>query len=137
MTHVDRLPPRAGVMQLLADWWTNWRQRRASLAEFDGLNQTELARVADDLGVSIPELRRVVGRGPAAADLLERRLQGLDLDKAAIDLAVLRDLQRCCSQCGSKPLCAHELEDHPKAATWPQYCPNRQTIGALVAEKNH
>ena len=135
MTQVDRFSPRAGVIQVLADWWSSWRKRRASLAEFDRLNQTELARVAEDLGTSIPELRRLVGRGAGAADLLDRRLQSLNLDKARIDLAVTRDLQRCCSQCGSKALCQHELEDHPKTATWPQYCPNQQTIAALLAEK--
>ena len=135
MTQVDRFAPRAGVVEMLADWWTSWRKRRASLAEFDGLNQTELARVAEDLGTSIPELLRLVGRGAHAADLLGRRLQSLDLDKAGIDLAVMRDLQRCCSQCGSKPLCTHELEDRPTAAAWPQYCPNQQTIAALLAEK--
>src|SRR5437588_468031 len=31
----------------------------------------------------------------------------------------------------SKQLCAHELEDKPKDATWPKYCPNEQTIEAL------
>ena len=50
-------------------------------------------------------------------------------------VAVMRDLQRCCSQCGDKALCEHELEDHPKSTSWPKYCPNEQTIDALVAER--
>jgi hypothetical protein len=46
----------------------------------------------------------------------------------------MRDLQRCCSNCDSKQLCAHELEDKPKGASWPKYCPNEQTIAALTTK---
>jgi len=49
-------------------------------------------------------------------------------------VAVLRDLQRCCSNCDLKQLCAHELEDKPKGAVWPKYCPNEQTLVALAIE---
>jgi hypothetical protein len=44
----------------------------------------------------------------------------------------MRDLQRCCSNCDSKQLCAHELEDKPKVARWPAYCPNQDTIAELA-----
>jgi len=91
--------------------------------------------MARDLGTSVSELRILVGYDEDAADLLQRRLRDLRIDPARIEPAVMRDLQRCCSQCGVKTLCEHELEDRPKAAAWPKYCPNEQTIDALVAEK--
>jgi hypothetical protein len=50
------------------------------------------------------------------------------LDPTSVDPALMRDLQRCCSSCDSKQLCAHELEDKPKGASWPKYCPNEETI---------
>ena len=94
-----------------------------------------MQHMARDLGTSVSELRILAGLNEDAADLLHRRLRGLNIDSAKIEPAVMRDLQRCCSQCGAKGLCEHELEDLPKAARWPKYCPNEQTIDALVAEK--
>jgi hypothetical protein len=74
------------------------------------------ARVAQDLGISVADLRVPTSRDKTAADLLDRRLEALRLDPTSIDPALMRDLQRCCSSCESKQLCAHELEDQPKAA---------------------
>lgn len=125
----------SGVVRFFADAWKKWRERRARLVEFDSSDSAEMQRIARDLGTSISELRVLVGRGANAADLLQRRLHSLNLDPATIDSAVMRDLQRCCSKCGSKTLCEHELDDRPKATSWPQYCPNEQTISALVDEK--
>jgi hypothetical protein len=128
--------PRFNMVKFLADRWENWRDRRARLVEFDNCDPTEMQRIAHDLGTSVPELRVLAGRDRHAADLLQRRLNSLNVDPANIDLAVMRDLQRCCANCGDKVLCVHELEDKPKIASWPKYCPNEQTIGALVAEKD-
>jgi hypothetical protein len=72
-----------------------------------------------------------------SAALLYRRLEQAGIDFRSVDSATLRDMQRCCSFCDSKAQCAHELEDHPKVANWPDYCPNRLTIEALGAAKCH
>ena len=135
----DRVSPRHAspqhiVVKLLADLWRGWSERRARLAEFDRADLAEMARVAGDLGTSVTELRNLVGRGANAADLLVRRMHSLNLDPGKVEPAVMRDLQRCCSNCLSKTLCAHELEDRPKEARWPKYCPNELTIGALNAD---
>ncbi len=121
-------------MKLFCDLWKDWNERRARLAEFDCADPTEMARVATDLGTSVKELRGLVGRGAKAADLLARRMHSLNLDPSKVEPAVMRDLQRCCANCSSKTLCAHELEDRPKEARWPKYCPNELTIGALRAD---
>ncbi|HWL73492.1 MAG TPA: DUF6455 family protein [Burkholderiaceae bacterium] len=121
-------------MKVLADLWKDWNERRARLAEFDRADSIEMARVATDLGASVKELRSLVGRGAKAADLLARRMHSLKLDPSRVEPAVMRDLQRCCANCLSKTLCAHELEDRPKEASWPKYCPNELTIGALRAD---
>jgi hypothetical protein len=106
--------------------------KRARVNELADCDPSEMARVARDLGVSATELRLLASRDKTAADLLYRRLETLRLDPTSIDPALMRDLQRCCSICDSKQLCAHELEDKPKSANWPKYCPNEYTIAALT-----
>src|SRR5262249_4151712 len=95
----------------------------------------ELAHIARDLGISPDELHVLAAQDKSAADLLLRRMETLRLDPTQVDSAVVRDLQRCCSKCKDKVLCAHELEDRPRKAMWPKYCPNEQTLAALTEER--
>lgn len=118
----------------ITELWKSFVARRAAVNELARADGGEMARIAQELGVSPDELYRLASRDKTAADLLYRRLQGLRLDPKSIDVAVLRDLQRCCSNCGSKQLCVHELEDNPRTARWPKYCPNEDTIAALTTE---
>jgi uncharacterized protein DUF6455 len=111
-----------------------FQARRAAVNELANCSESELARVAQDLGISAADLRVLASRDKTAADLLYRRLGSLQLDPTSIDPILMRDLQRCCSNCDSKQLCAHELEDKPKGASWPKYCPNEQTIAALTTK---
>jgi hypothetical protein len=122
------------VVRFFADGWKEWKNRRARLAAFDRADANEMARIARDLGTPLPELRRLVGSGAHSADLLLDRMRSLNLDPAKVEPAVMRDLQRCCAGCLAKTLCAHELEDRPKGARWPQYCPNELTIAALQSD---
>jgi hypothetical protein len=110
-----------------------WR-KIAAVDELAGCDALEVARVAQDLGVSAADLRALASRDKTAADLLTRRLETLRLDPTSVDPALMRDLQRCCSNCDSKQLCAHELEDKPRAASWPKYCPNEETIAAIATK---
>jgi hypothetical protein len=119
------------LMHLFGEAWKRYRTRRAALYELSYCDASELARVAQDLGITADDLRLLASRDKTAADLLRRRLETLRIDPRVIDPALMRDLQRCCSNCESKPLCAHELEDNPIGATWPQYCPNEETIAVL------
>jgi hypothetical protein len=119
---------------MIANAWSNWRERRRELVRLDDVGATEVSEIARELGISDAELRTLVGRGKGSADLLQRRLRVLGLAPSSIEPGVMRDLQRCCSQCHDKALCAHEIEDKPKGATWPRYCPNEQTIQALRSD---
>ena len=130
----DRALPRP--IQTITAFWNHFQKRCARLAEFDNCDSVQMLHIAQDLGTSVSELRILAGQDGDAADLLRRRLHSLKIDPARIEATVMRDLQRCCSQCGDKGLCEHELEDHPKATSWPKYCPNEHTIDALVAEKS-
>jgi Family of unknown function (DUF6455) len=112
-----------------------WR-KRAAVNELADIDAPEVGRIARDLGISSADLRLLASRDKTAAALLYRRMETLRVDPTGLDPAVMRDLQRCCSNCDSKQLCAHELEDKPKGATWPSYCPNEQTIVALTRESS-
>ncbi len=131
----DRASPRFSVFQAISKAWNKSQKRRLRLAEFDNSDSAEMQHIAQDLGTSVSELRILASQDEEAADLLGRRLRGLNIEPAKIEPGVIRDLQRCCSQCRDKALCEHELEDHPKTASWPKYCPNEQTIDALSAAK--
>ena len=109
-------------------------RRRSSVNEVTALDSEELSCIAHELGISAGELRVLANHDKNAADLLYRRMEQLRLDRNHVDIAVLRDLQRCCSNCDLKRLCAHELEDKPKGAAWPKYCPNEHTLVALTSE---
>ena len=111
--------------------------RRAAVKELANCDASEVARIAQDLGISAADLRVLASRDKTAADLLYRRLETLRLDPTSVDPALMRDLQRCCSNCISKQLCAHELEDRPKGASWPKYCPNEETIASLTTKPIH
>ena len=112
-----------------------WR-RNISANEVARLGTQETTCLARDLGISTSDLRVLAGQDKNAADLLVRRMMILGLDPAKLDLAVMRDLQRCCSMCRDKQLCIHELEDKPReVSSWPKYCPNENTLAALTAEQ--
>jgi Family of unknown function (DUF6455) len=109
-------------------------QKRAVFNELAACDVWEVTRIGQDLGISAADLRLLATRDKGAADLLNRRLEMLRLDPTSVDPALMRDLQRCCSNCDNKQLCAHELEDKPKAASWPKYCPNEHTIAAITTK---
>jgi hypothetical protein len=126
--------PFLELMRLFDETWKRFWTRRAALNELSCCDALELGRIAQDLGIATDELRALASRDKTAADLLRRRLETLRVDPTSIDPALIRDLQRCCSNCDSKSLCAHELEDKPIGAAWPQYCPNQETIAILTTK---
>ena len=122
------------LTQRLIEASKNWLRKRTSVNEVAALDSEEISCIAHELGISASELRVLANHDKNAADLLYRRMEQLRLDRNHVDIAVLRDLQRCCSNCDLKQLCAHELEDKPLGAIWPKYCPNEQTLVALTTE---
>jgi uncharacterized protein YjiS (DUF1127 family) len=137
MTHTGILSKPSDILHSLHEAWARYRQRRAAVAELQALGHTELERMVQDADVTFSDLLALAKQNGDSASLLYKRLEQAGIDFRKLDQAVLRDMQRCCTLCESKSQCAHELEDHPKAASWPQYCPNRQTIEALGSAKCH
>lgn len=127
----------SGFLSSIMDSWSRYRSRRAAVAELQALGVTELDRMVQDAGVTFGDLLALAKQNGDSAALLYRRLEQAGIDFKSVEPAVLRDMQRCCSLCESKSKCGHELEDKPKAASWPDYCPNRDTLEALGSVKCH
>lgn len=122
----------------ITKWWRNWTRRNAMVRELDGCGDAEVAHLAHDLGVSTAELRTLAGRWPDSADLLDRRIDALALDRDTIAHAepeVLRDMQRVCGQCIAERRCEHDLRRDDKDRAWRDYCPNVATLDALRSEQ--
>src|SRR3974390_1930777 len=111
--------------------------RKDSVLDLKCCAEDEVERMARDLGVSVPELHKLASLGPQSADLLLRRMAALDLDiKEVTEIApqTLRELQRTCSLCANKKLCARDLAREPvNNPAWESYCPNAATLMALNA----
>jgi hypothetical protein len=99
------------------------------------LDHSDLERMAHDAGLTFNDVVELTKLSSDSAAPLYRRLEQAGVDARSIDAAVFRDMQRCCSSCQSKTQCAHDLEDKPKAASWPDYCPNQLTVEALGIAK--
>ena len=131
------VPQNSGLFHSIGEAWTRYRRRRAAVAELQALGTNELERMVQDAGLTFADVLELARQSSDSAALLYRRLERAGIDFRTIDSAVMRDMQRCCSFCESKAQCTHELEDKPKAANWPDYCPNRLTIEALGSAKCH
>jgi len=132
-----RSQPRSGHHNFIASFTEklkNFWEKRAAANQLANWDPLEVARIAEDLGVSTRELRLLAISNKRAADLLKRRLQTLRVDPTSVDPAIMRDLQLHCTQCDSKKLCARELDDKPPTASWPKYCPNEQTIEVVKTQ---
>ena len=100
------------------------------------LDASEVEAIARDLNLSADELNALAQSVPTSLKPLKLRLAYAgtsERELAASDCAVLRDLQRVCSQCSAKARCAADLEQGRRAGPT-KYCPNEQTLRALACE---
>jgi hypothetical protein len=105
----------------------------SELANFDA---AELERIAHDVGISSGDLQAIAAHENAGADELLMRMADMGLDSAEVaasEPAVLRDLQRTCTLCDAKGQCDQDLLEG--YSDLPDYCPNRETLRALAAER--
>ncbi len=100
----------------------------------------EVARIAQDIGVSPQELRFYVNKGPHAADELPKLLRALGVDPqklASESPGKMRDLQRLCITCGDKDRCRHDLAAGTIATHYREYCPNATSIEAIFRSETN
>ena len=99
-----------GKPGLFARWWKNWKARDAAVSELRCCDRAEETRIAQDVGVSVSELRTLAGRWPDSAGLLERRMSAVGLNaRAALTVGaggVARPSARVRAVCRRGALCA-------------------------------
>jgi len=125
------------IIGLLAAWWRRQRSIHQNQDNLAAFSPDEMARIAQDVGLSPSELRSLAGHCSDAADLLDQRLGVVGLDPKALARTVpneLRDMERLCTLCQSKGRCARDLAAGPYDPVWRQYCPNEATITELAAD---
>jgi hypothetical protein len=104
--------------------------------EIRRLDVSEVEAIARDLNLSASELSALAQSVPTSLEPLKLRLAYAGTSEsefAASNCAVLRDLQRVCSQCFMKIRCAADL-DRGRRVALSKYCPNEQTLRALACE---
>jgi hypothetical protein len=97
-----------------------------------------MQNIARDVGTSSAELRALAGKWPDSADLLWRRMTALRLDRTEIAQSmppVSRDMSKLCSLCDEKRECERDLDRGAISPRWLRYCPNAQTLMALLKQK--
>lgn len=133
--HMSALSKRWSAIKSVLKRWRD--SRKGSVLDLKCWAEQDLERMAKDLGISVSELHKFASLGPQSADLLLRRMAVLDLDKkevSGIAPQTLRELQRTCTLCANKRLCARDLaRDAGSNSAWENYCPNAATLMALNA----
>ena len=127
---------RRSPIQVVQQWWQAWTSNGPALSNPCCSAESEVERIAIDIGISAAELRGLASLGPKAADLLLRRMAALDLDRkevAQVEPQTFRDLQRICTICESHRQCARDLLRDSSNPAWEGYCPNVATLRALNA----
>lgn len=122
------------IIQRLGNWISQARLRK----ELDRLSGPELRYLAQDVGLSAPDLRAIAQGNPDAAELLPRRMSALDLNPEELARKmpeISRDLQRVCSSCESYGRCLRDLDRDPAGAVWAEYCPNAHALQELQIMK--
>lgn len=123
------------ILNAIAEWVNRYRVKIGIGDDLGRCGPDDVMQIARDLGASPAELREFVRKGPGAADLLQKMLIALKVDPVSLtssELGVMRDLQRLCTMCAEKKRCAHELADGTAAEHFHEFCPNAQTLDALL-----
>jgi len=119
-------------------WLRHWKDAGAARDELGRCGCDEVARMAQDFGLSSAELGELARQGPDAAMRLPQMLAALGIDGTAINRdepAVMRDLERLCSLCERKRECSNELAGDDVKATYHDFCPNASTLDALRVQR--
>jgi hypothetical protein len=123
-------------IEAISRWWRDWMRKGSALSELKCCGEDEVERIAQDVGVTAAELRKLMSHGPEAAELLLRRMAALDLDRNEVsrtERRTFQDLQRVCTLCESRRRCARDLARDSADPAWRDYCPNGATLEALDA----
>ena len=116
-----------------------WLKHHRDRTEMEFLGRGEFQRLARDLAISPAELDHLVDASHDAP-MLSRMLDALDIDQSKlreIRPALLRSLERVCSQCDELRECRRAIDHRSARSTYQQFCPNSETLRELRNELMH
>ena len=122
------------VLGAIADCVNKYRNAFGVQNQLGLCGPDEVMLMAKDLGVTPGQFRELAGKGPDAADQLQKMLVALHVDPkklAHADPITMRDLQRLCITCSNKKRCEHELANGTAADHFREFCPNAVTLDTL------
>jgi hypothetical protein len=122
----------------LRDKWRRMVRKRRSLVELAVCPPSELRRIAQDVGVSVSDLRIIAAAHPGPSELLPLRLELLGLDPGYVrsaQTAIYRDMERTCAMCPAWKRCARDLAKGDVQAGMDSYCLCSPTIDALAVDE--
>jgi hypothetical protein len=131
-------PRLRAALDALAGWIRRTEDACAADREFAQLASQELGSIAQDLGISVHDLRAVSAKGRDGSAQLLKRMTMLHLDPAEVahgQPAVMQDLERVCSLCDTRRRCRSDMRRDPADPVWENYCPNADTLRGLRAER--
>jgi hypothetical protein len=126
-----------GALSRLTDRIDGWRRQRAAFRELEEIGPDGRVALSRDVGVSADALSRLVARGLESGAGLPRLMRALGLDPervAKVGRAVARDMEVVCSECRSSSRCARDLDAVRAHLEYEAYCPNAETLSALLQE---
>jgi uncharacterized protein YjiS (DUF1127 family) len=115
----------------------NWRSNREAARELAALGTEERQTLARDLGLSADKLVELSEHGVASGEELRRFMRALGLAPERIrrtHVGVMHDMGVVCAGCLAASRCRRDL-DRGWVPVVQRYCPNAQTLNALLAEK--
>jgi hypothetical protein len=128
----------SSVLARLHSKWQCVLRKRRSMAELATCPPSELHRIAQDLGLSVSDVRSLTCSHPGPSELMPRRLEQLGLDPAFFEcarMATYRDMERVCGTCSAWRRCASDLAKGDVEAGMSSYCLNAPTIDALTVDR--
>jgi hypothetical protein len=100
-----------------------------------------IGEIARDINLSVSELYSLAAKeADQLGGLLDKRLTSIGLrseELARSHPEVLRDLQRVCGRCTSSVTCANDFARSDGLSDIPKYCPNEQTLQAILQEESN
>lgn len=100
-----------------------------------------IGEIARDINLSVAELYSLAAKeADQPGGLLDKRLSHIGFQSEELAKShpeVLRDLQRVCGRCTSSVTCANDFARADGLSDIPKYCPNEQTLQAIVQEESN
>jgi hypothetical protein len=122
--------------EIMLEAFTLWLKHHRDRTEMEFLGPGEFERLARDLAISPVELNHLVDAAHDAG-MLSKMLQALDIDQSKlrnIRPALLRSLERVCSQCDEVRECRRAIDRRSARSTYQRFCPNSETLRELRNE---